>query len=188
MNTDQLKRDILLSQTGELSPRRQRRLERALTDSAELRAWKQDAEQTSRMFRTASSDPGPSSHTLETISQTARGHVVMPKTQHPAVSAVPLWQWVAVAALLMLCLAGGALLWRGESGAVSRTASTTASSSTAPQWETGLDEEMRAWSDRLDAAREAWTEDALADASNGNGDTDAEDLARELLKLEGVNI
>jgi hypothetical protein len=172
---------ILLAQSGELSPRKRARLERYLEQDSDRRAYREALDGLTRLVRQCRTEEDVSDHALRRIHAAAeRG---LEARRRPA--AHPSWRPALACAAAALALFAAGLLalhrLRGPSGPerVEHRQAPEAAAVTA--WDAGLDKEIEALDEML----------TLALGNAGDGAPAAEsldELARELLELEGMEI
>jgi hypothetical protein len=170
MKLETAKRDILLAETGELSPWRRRRLERYLAQSLEARAYRDELREVSLMAREESVE-GPSDFTVNRILDEGR-RLQPSRAPARAREADIVFPWrpaLAVASVVVLLLAGS-LVWRGTPEPASQAQVPEPATPQEVAWDDSLDEEIAELSEMLASA------------------VDEDELARQLLELEGSQI
>lgn len=177
---------ILLSQSGELSPRERSRLEEDLERDASGRAYRADLDALAAMSREPSSRPDVSEATVQHIHRAAADatHAAGSKRARRQVTS-----WtpaLAYAAAALVLLATGAFLVQRlrVPGADEMAREQTPPSPAAT--------EALSWDDPFDAEIEALDE-MLAmvfaeDEEEGSASESLDDLAAELIELEGIEI
>lgn len=176
MNEERILRDLLLQQSGELSRRGCRRLERELKRHPEAARLKKEAEKLIALSRTSSEETAMPDKTLRAILGEARTFAA--ETNTASIDTAPAWRPAWVMAATVLFVVAGWLLVRdpGSTLQVVEQPPAVEAESDLLAWDYSVDDDLNEVDSLL----------AMASDENGNGDLDA--LVSELMELEGTEI
>lgn len=176
MNLETAKKYILLEQSGELSPRKQAKLAAFLLKSEEARIYRKESAQWVKAARAAGM-PAVCDIAVTRILEAARR--IRPEERAPEF-ARPAWRpALAWAAVLLLLLAGGLVLFRIPAVIETATPSTPMPEATTTSWDDSMDEDIAELGALLASA---------AENGSATSEADIDAMAADLLDLEGLNI
>lgn len=190
MNCTQAKDAILLHASGELDAAAQHALRRHLDGCAGCRAYASDLDTLVRVEQSSQSAVMPREEIVASILKKAAPSAPAPRARREA----PNRSWIedllaawrpalmygaAAVALLLVSLR----MLKRETAVVAQPVPAASASAAELAWDPGLDETLS----NLDTLLVSALSDVSAESS-GNGDASLDDLAAELLELEGWNI
>ena len=176
MNRDQLEKELLLQQSGELSPSRRKRLEQHLESSAEARQLRDEILSLTASVRNEVPEAEAGEVLLARIMEEGRAAVKPADSKLVWLTTLP--RFVGAAAGLAVLFLSGWLLMQAPIQQGAHVASTTTEDPLA--WEDNFDERM-AEIESLFVMNNTDQEDSL-------DSFDIDSIARELLILEGESI
>lgn len=177
MNRDRIEKWILLAESGELSPRRLRRLEALLAADPELARLRRGWSRMSEAARSPEADRPLAAFGRSRILREAEAQGAEPAAR----PGIPLWKpaWALAACLLVLFLAGRWFNSRpgGPGG------SPVAASGLWAEWEQGFENRLDGFDQSLSELVQLWEPPAGSGAGEG-ADDELNELGRQLLELE----
>lgn len=179
MNRKKAEQWILLDLSGELGSRKMRKLEKQLAADPDLQAFRQDVQQLTRLPTQAPGQPPDSRNTAARLERELDSFSALPR--EAVAPPVQSWQPALAAALTAMLIVGLALL------AVNRPDDRATPGTQMLAWNPDLDSDLETLEENMESTFDDWPEAATWQA-NGSFEMTTEEMARELLELEGVEI